>query len=279
MAPPVLLLLPGIVIQERNQETAFAVVAQDRMSGLDSGGHKMNRRLMGSAAAIALIATTAFALAQGGGASGSKGGDAPAASAPRAGEAPSTNMPAAKGTASDGKSMTDSRSAPDAKAASDQKAAPTKPATTAQDKPAVAPSDKAGTSAQERTDTKGAKSATDTKSTTETKAATDAKTGDGKAGSASTTGNAATSATVALPAEKRTQITSAIRQEKVEEVRNVNFNISVGVTVPSTVRVHPLPTRVIEIYPEWRGYDFILVNGRYVILRPQTHEIVYIIEG
>ncbi|WP_244628277.1 DUF1236 domain-containing protein [Tardiphaga robiniae] len=280
MAPPVLLLLPGIVIQERNQETAFAVVAQDRMSGLDSGGHKMNRRLMGSAAAIALIATTAFALAQGGGASGSKGGDAPAAaSAPRAGEAPSTNMPAAKGTASDGKSMTDSRSAPDAKAASDQKAAPAKPATTAQDKPAVAPSDKAGTSAQERTDTKGAKSATDTKSTTDTKAATDAKTGDGKAGSASTTGNAATSATVALPAEKRTQITSAIRQEKVEEVRNVNFNISVGVTVPSTVRVHPLPTRVIEIYPEWRGYDFILVNGRYVILRPQTHEIVYIIEG
>ena len=33
------------------------------------------------------------------------------------------------------------------------------------------------------------------------------------------------------------------------------------------------------IYPEWRGYEVILVHGRYVIVRPQTHEIVYIIEG
>jgi hypothetical protein len=35
----------------------------------------------------------------------------------------------------------------------------------------------------------------------------------------------------------------------------------------------------VEIYPEWRGYEFILVRGKYIILRPQTHEIVYIIEG
>jgi Protein of unknown function (DUF1236) len=67
--------------------------------------------------------------------------------------------------------------------------------------------------------------------------------------------------------------------ERVEEVTNVNFNISVGAVVPSTVRYYPLPTRIIEIYPEWRGYDFILVRGRYIILRPSTHEIVYIIEG
>ncbi|MCP1761677.1 hypothetical protein ABIF64_000388 [Bradyrhizobium japonicum] len=28
----------------------------------------------------------------------------------------------------------------------------------------------------------------------------------------------------------------------------------------------------------WK-YDFILVHGRYIVLRPRTHEIVYIIEG
>lgn len=94
-----------------------------------------------------------------------------------------------------------------------------------------------------------------------------------------TTGNAATSATAAPPAEKRSQISSAIKSERVESVTNVNFNVSVGTTVPSSVRFHPLPSRIVEIYPEWRGYDFILVNGRYVILRPETHEIVYIIEG
>jgi hypothetical protein len=94
-----------------------------------------------------------------------------------------------------------------------------------------------------------------------------------------TTGNAATSATAAPPAEKRTQITSAFKQERVEQVTNVNFNVAIGTAVPASVRFHPIPSRIVEIYPEWRGYDFIIVNGRYVILRPQTHEIVYIIEG
>ncbi len=106
----------------------------------------------------------------------------------------------------------------------------------------------------------------------QTKGATDTK-------SQTTTGNAATSATAAPPAEKRTQIVSAIRSEKIQETTNVNFNISVGAVVPATVRFHPLPPRIVEIYPEWRGYEVILVNGRYVIVRPQTHEIVYIIEG
>jgi hypothetical protein len=95
--------------------------------------------------------------------------------------------------------------------------------------------------------------------------------------SQTTTGNA--SATAAPPAEKRTQIVSAIKSEKIEETTNVNFNISVGAAVPSTVRFHPLPARIVEIYPEWRGYDVIFVRGQYIIVRPQTHEIVYIIEG
>jgi Protein of unknown function (DUF1236) len=94
-----------------------------------------------------------------------------------------------------------------------------------------------------------------------------------------TTGNAATSATAAPSAEKRTQITSAIKQEKVEEVTNANFHLSIGTTVPAGVRYHTMPARIVEIYPEWRGYDFILVQGKYIILRPRTHEIVYIIEG
>jgi hypothetical protein len=116
--------------------------------------------------------------------------------------------------------------------------------------------------------TKGTTS-TDTKSGA---AATDTKSG-------ATTGNAATSATAAPPAEKRTQIVSAIKSEKIQETTNVNFNVSVGAAVPASVHFHPLPPRIVEIYPEWRGYEVILVHGRYVIVRPQTREIVYIIEG
>ncbi len=63
------------------------------------------------------------------------------------------------------------------------------------------------------------------------------------------------------------------------EAANVNFNVVVGTVVPTGVRFYPVPERVVTIYPQWRGYEFILVKGRYVIVEPKTHEIVYIIEG
>jgi len=97
-----------------------------------------------------------------------------------------------------------------------------------------------------------------------------------------TTGAAASGSAAAVaapPAEKRAQIVSAIKQEKVEAVTNVNFSISVGAMVPSTVRFYSVPSHIVTIYPEWSGYEYILVNGRYLIVRPRTHEIVYIIEG
>jgi hypothetical protein len=97
--------------------------------------------------------------------------------------------------------------------------------------------------------------------------------------SQTTTGNASATAAAAPPAEKRTEISSAIKSTKIEETPNVNFNIAVGTAVPASVRFHPLPPRIVEIYPEWRGYEVIFVHGRYVIVRPQTREIVYIIEG
>jgi hypothetical protein len=109
-------------------------------------------------------------------------------------------------------------------------------------------------------------------------AAADSKTGSSSTESR-TTGNAATSATAAPPPEKQTQIASAIKSERIEEVNNVNFELNVGARVPTTVRFYPLPPRIVEIYPEWRGYEVIRVHGKYVIVRPQTHEIVYIIEG
>src|SRR5258705_2040326 len=137
--------------------------------------------------------------------------------------------------------------------------------------------DKAGTTNAQTNQNAQTRSSTDTKSSTDTNRAQTNTTTDR---SQTTTGNAATSATAAPPAEKRTQIVSAIKSEKFEDVgTKVNINVSVGATVPSTVHFYPLPPRIVEIYPEWRGYEVILVHGRYVIVRPRTHEIVYIIEG
>jgi Protein of unknown function (DUF1236) len=91
-----------------------------------------------------------------------------------------------------------------------------------------------------------------------------------------TTGQAGASAK--LSTEQRTKITSVIRNEHVRSVENVNFSLSVGTRVPREgVEFRTLPAEVVTIYPQWRGYKFIVVRDEIVIIDPNTYEIVEII--
>jgi len=92
-----------------------------------------------------------------------------------------------------------------------------------------------------------------------------------------TTGQAGAGAK--LSGEQRTKITSVIREQHVQPVKNVNFSISVGTRVPRDVTFHPLPTEIVTIYPEWRGYEFILVNDQIVVVDPRTFEIVAVLDA
>jgi hypothetical protein len=207
----------------------------------------MTNRFMMTVAAAALIAGSGFGAGGGAGGAGGAGGGG--------GGAPPTQQSA----------PSSDRGAPSAAPMNRDSAAPTK----------GAESSEGAKGGAKNAQSKDGMSKDGMKDSAQSK---DGMSKDGKSGS--TTGNAATSATSAPPAEKRTQIVSAIRSEKsITETTNVNFNVSVGTRVPSSVHFHPLPPRIVEIYPEWRGYQVILVGGRYVIVRPQTHEIVYIIEG
>src|SRR6202022_4480501 len=254
----------------------------------------MRKTLMVSVAAAALLAATGLATAQGVNQGGVK--ESPTVASPKGDTAAPMNAPAAKGaeTAAPGAASKEAapqhaQGKPDAKTTGEMKADSkskasdsTTPTTTSKDMKNPTAETKPSTS-DSKTTTGEMKADGKTKASESTTTSKDLKTPTAEtkpsASDSKTTGNAATSATAAPPAEKRTQITSAIKQEKVEEVTNVNFNISIGTVVPAGVRYHPLPSRIVEIYPEWRGYDFILVRGKYIILRPHTHEIVYIVEG
>ncbi len=248
----------------------------------------MNNRYLMSVAAAALIAGTGFANAQGtgmnreapsSGAATSQQSAPPSergsAATPMNRESSQSGAPAEAPKSAQSKDM-DHNATKNQRAQDDMKAG-AKGEKSAQDnnmkgersKSMSSENEKAGASKDMKADSKsGADSKTGT---------TNAQTGTETR--SQTTGNAATSATAAPPAEKRSQIVSAIKSEKIQETTNVNFNISVGATVPASVHFYPLPPRIVEIYPEWRGYEVILVHGRYVIVRPQTREIVYIIES
>jgi len=91
-----------------------------------------------------------------------------------------------------------------------------------------------------------------------------------------TTGQAGAGAK--LSSEQRTRITTVIRDEHVAPVNNVDFNVAVGTRIPrGRVHLRPLPTEVVNIYPEWRGYEFILVHDQILVISPSTDEIVAIL--
>jgi hypothetical protein len=79
--------------------------------------------------------------------------------------------------------------------------------------------------------------------------------------------------------EQKTEITQILKQEKVEPVADVDFDISVGVEVPrQKVTLRRLPPRIIEIVPAYEEYEyFVLADGRIVIVDPDTLKIVLIL--
>jgi hypothetical protein len=99
--------------------------------------------------------------------------------------------------------------------------------------------------------------------------------GEGKAGT--TTGQAGAGAK--LSGEQRTTIRASITKQNIKPVTNINFSINVGTRVPRTVGFHPLPAEVVTIYPDWRGFEFFLVNDQIVVVNPRTLEIVAVLDA
>jgi uncharacterized protein DUF1236 len=125
---------------------------------------------------------------------------------------------------------------------------------------------KTGSSAKENAETKSGASGASPKSSESVN------------GKASTTGQGAAAGAANLSTEQRTKITTIIKQQKAEPAR-LNVRVSVGTRVPDSVHFYPLPAEVFVVYPEWRGYDYILVADQILVIDPRTHQIVAILEA
>ena len=97
-------------------------------------------------------------------------------------------------------------------------------------------------------------------------------------GRRSTTGQGVAAGAGNLTSEQQTKITGIIRQHKVAPTR-LNVSVRVGTRIPNSVRFYPLPREVFVIYPEWRGYDYIMVGNEILVIDPRTHQIVAILEA
>jgi hypothetical protein len=79
-----------------------------------------------------------------------------------------------------------------------------------------------------------------------------------------------------LTSEQRTKIRTTVLNSG-PRVSNVNFSVSVGTVVPTSVRVVAVPDVLIDIHPEWRGFMYFIVGDRIIIV-DRSHRIVAILE-
>jgi hypothetical protein len=81
-----------------------------------------------------------------------------------------------------------------------------------------------------------------------------------------------------LSGDKRDRVKSAFKSTNVKKITNVNIDITVGRRLPRDWEYHSIPTAVIEIVPEYRGYRYVYVEDRYVIVDPDSYEVVYVFD-
>jgi hypothetical protein len=230
----------------------------------------MTNRFMMSVAAVALIAGTGFANAQGTGRE------------PSAGTETQKSAPAPKGTTT----PMNRESTQPAGRPSEMKGAQSeqKPAAGENNKRAEEnnPAQKSKGMTSEMNDNSKGKDAKDMKAEgaerngNERNGNMNAET---KGGAKEQTTGQAAAGGGKMTSEQRTRISSVIRDQHVTSVTNVNFSISVGTRVPRDVEFHPLPAEIVTIYPDWRGYEFIMVRNQIVVIDPRTFEIVAVLDA
>lgn len=81
-----------------------------------------------------------------------------------------------------------------------------------------------------------------------------------------------------LEGEKRTKVQSAFRSHRSEAVVNdIDVDISIGTSIPSSVSLYAVPQDVVVIVPEYRSYKYFIYDDRVVIVDPGTLAIIDIL--
>ena len=81
-----------------------------------------------------------------------------------------------------------------------------------------------------------------------------------------------------VTSEQKTRVKTVFSRHHVEPARNLNVSVNVGVALPRSVHLYPIPEEIVVIVPDYRGYNYIMLDDdRVAIVDPDTFEVVDII--
>ncbi|MBV9218591.1 MAG: DUF1236 domain-containing protein [Methylobacteriaceae bacterium] len=92
-----------------------------------------------------------------------------------------------------------------------------------------------------------------------------------------TTANAGVEGRFKLDPQRASSLHDRLVRTGGEERTDVNVNLSIGMAIPETVRVRELPPEIVTEYPEFRGYDYVVVRDEIIIVEPRTKKVVEVI--
>ena len=79
---------------------------------------------------------------------------------------------------------------------------------------------------------------------------------------------------ISLVLRLRSAIEQAVAKAHVQPVRDIDFPLRGGTTVPLSIRLRPLPAAILSVKPGWRGNEFFLTGNEIVLVQPTTSKIV-----
>lgn len=82
-----------------------------------------------------------------------------------------------------------------------------------------------------------------------------------------------------LSEQQRTNVRERFRRSGGDRnrVRNVNFDVRIGASVPRSVTLHALPADVVAVVPQYGGYRYVYVNDDIVIVDPASYAVVAVV--
>jgi hypothetical protein len=80
-----------------------------------------------------------------------------------------------------------------------------------------------------------------------------------------------------LSSDQTTRLHEIIAGGNLQRVNHADFALSVGTRVPNTVTLYAVPATIVDILPQYRGFEYVVVRDELVIVDPETLEVVAVL--
>ena len=93
----------------------------------------------------------------------------------------------------------------------------------------------------------------------------------------STQAGSTNTASAKLSDTDRTKVFSTLKSDRQAANQRIDIQVNVGTRLPPRIHARPLPRTVVDVLPQYRGYEYVTVRDEIFIVRPGTREVVDVI--